>query len=222
MGRSRFPRRVMVGRRVRRGPARPARSAARLSSASASASDGQVEQHGAVEGGGELDGQHVQVDPAEAQLREQHADMDLGHRRLRARPVWAGCRPGRRGRCRGARPGSRPGRGRRRSVAPGGRRRGPAAAARTGPARWKARSSSSSSAWKIPARVPNRRNTVPLPSPARSASPSMVSRSGPCSASIWRAVASRCSRLRAASARSAGGAPQITGWFHGFTVPAEY
>ena len=68
---------------------------------------GQVAQHRAVEGGGELDGQHIQVDPAEAQLR------------------------------------------------------------------------------------PNRRNTVPLPSPARSASPSMVGRAGPCPASIWRAVVSR-------------------------------
>src|SRR5579859_4258557 len=68
-----------------------------------------------------------------------------------------------------------------------------------GPARtcsWKSRSSSSSSAWKIPAREPNRRNTVPLPRPARSASPSMVSWPTPCRAIISRAVTRRSRRLR--------------------------
>ena len=76
-------------------------------------------------------------------------------------------------------------------------------------------------AWKIPARVPKRRNTVPLPRSARSASPSMVSLSAPCSASISRAVASRCSRLRTASARSTRGAPKgKTGRSTGLTLPA--
>src|SRR5580658_522693 len=87
---------------------------------------------------------------------------------------------------------------------------------------WKARSSSSSSAAKIPARVPNLRNTVPLPSPARSASPSMVSWPAPCPAIISRAVTSRSRRLRAASARSAGGDPQITGWLIAPTLRPEY
>src|SRR5258707_3028820 len=87
---------------------------------------------------------------------------------------------------------------------------------------WNSRSSSSSSAWKIPARVPNRRNTVPLPRPARSASPSMVSWPAPCPAIISRAVASRSRRLRAASARSARGGPQVTGWFMGPTLRPEY
>src|SRR5215467_3771854 len=87
---------------------------------------------------------------------------------------------------------------------------------------WKSRSSSSSSAWKIPARVRNRRNTVPLPRPARSASPSMVSLSAPCPAMISRAVASRSRRLRAASARSAGGDPQATGWLMGPPYGPEY
>src|ERR1700722_13383976 len=94
-----------------------------------------------------------------------------------------------------------------------------------GPARtcsWKSRSSSSSSAWKIPAREPNRRNTVPLPRPARSASPSMVSSAAPCPAIISRAVTSRSRRLRAASARSGRGAPQVTGWFMGPTLRPEY
>src|SRR5262249_22190425 len=49
----------------------------------------------------------------------------------------------------------------------------------------------------------------------RSASPSMVSLSAPCPAMISRAVASRSRRLRAASARSAGGEPQATGWLMG-------
>ena len=80
----------------------------------------------------------------------------------------------------------------------------------------------------MPARVPNRRNTVPLPSPARSASPSMVSLSAPSSASISRAVSSRSRRLRAASARSAGSARPAatgqdnTGWSTGFTLRLEY
>ena len=80
----------------------------------------------------------------------------------------------------------------------------------------------------MPARVPNRRKTVPLPSPARSASPSMVSLSAPSAASISRAVASRSRRLRAASARSAGSVPQDTcsgdsrGWSTGFTLRPEY
>src|SRR5215472_1126555 len=87
---------------------------------------------------------------------------------------------------------------------------------------WRARSSSSSSAAKIPARLPNLRNTVPLPSPARSASPSMVSLSAPCSASIARAAASSCRRLRAASARSARGGPQSTGWLMRLTLRPEY
>src|SRR5215467_318321 len=87
---------------------------------------------------------------------------------------------------------------------------------------WKSRSSSSSSAWKIPARVPNRRNTVPLPRHARSASPSMVSLSAPSTATISRAVASSSRRLRAASARSAAGRPQVTGWFMGPPYGAEY
>ena len=77
---------------------------------------------------------------------------------------------------------------------------------------WKPRSTSSSSAPKIPARVPKRRKTVPLPRPERSASASMVNRSGPSSASISRAVATRCCRLRAASARSGCGARHTRGW----------
>jgi hypothetical protein len=85
----------------------------------------------------------------------------------------------------------------------------------------------------MPALVPNRRNTVPLPSPARSASPSMVSLSAPSSASISRAAASRSRRLRAASARSACSAlladtgqdtssRDTRGWFTGSTLRPEY
>src|SRR5690349_15507414 len=43
----------------------------------------------------------------------------------------------------------------------------------------------------------------------------MVSLSAPSPATISRAVASSSLRLRAASARSAGGGPQVTGWFMG-------
>ncbi len=46
----------------------------------------------------------------------------------------------------------------------------------------------------------------------------MVSRAAPCPAIIARAVASRSRRLRAASARSACGGPQVTGWFTGPTL----
>src|SRR5262249_59659114 len=55
-----------------------------------------------------------------------------------------------------------------------------------------------------------------------SASPSMVSLSAPCPAMISRAVASRSRRLRAASARSAGGDPQATGWLMGPPYGPEY
>jgi hypothetical protein len=79
-------RRVMADRRVRRGPARPARSAALLRRRRrASRRTGRAR---AVEGGSELDRQHVQVGPTEAQLREQHADVGLGHRL--PPPRWRG------------------------------------------------------------------------------------------------------------------------------------
>src|SRR5712671_1366233 len=50
----------------------------------------------------------------------------------------------------------------------------------------------------------------------------MVSLSAPSPATISRAVASSSRRLRAASARSARGGPQVTGWLTGPTLRAEY
>jgi hypothetical protein len=61
-------------------------------------------------------------------------------------------------------------------------RDGPGAGEGGGPGRIGCRkvgSSSSGSAGKIPARVPDRRNTVPLPGPARSVGPSVASRPAP-------------------------------------------
>ncbi len=55
---------------------------------------------------------------------------------------------------------------------------------------WLARSSSSSSTIIKPARLPNRRNTVPLPTPAAAAMSSMVTASAPRSAISRRAASS--------------------------------
>jgi hypothetical protein len=74
-----------------------------------------------------------------------------------------GGRPGRRGRGRGVRSGRRSGPGRKRSC---GAPPGPSGGGPARPCCWKACSSSSRSVAKIPARVPNRRNSVPLPRPA--------------------------------------------------------
>ena len=64
-----------------------------------------------------------------------------------------------------------------------------------------------SSAAISPSREPNRRNTVPLPTPARAARASMVTPSMPqCSISASAATSS-ASRLRAASRRSGVGSP---------------
>jgi GntR family transcriptional regulator / MocR family aminotransferase len=51
--------------------------------ASGEVGGGQVEQQGSVEGGGELDGQHVDVGIAEVHLPEQAPDVRLGHGGLR-------------------------------------------------------------------------------------------------------------------------------------------
>ena len=65
-------------------------------------------------------------------------------------------------------------------------------------------SSSSSSTIISPARLPNRRNTVPLPTPAAAAMSSIETASAPCSAMSLRAASSSSARLRAASPRSCG------------------
>ena len=63
-------------------------------------------------------------------------------------------------------------------------------------------SSSSSSTIIRPARLPNRRNSVPLPTPAAAAMSSIVTASAPRSAMSRRAASSSSARLRAASPRS--------------------
>jgi hypothetical protein len=161
---------------------------------------GEVEQQGAVQGGGELDGQHVQVG-AQVQLSLQDPDVHLGQE-FAIRLLWAGGRPGRRGRCSGVRSGRRSGPGRRRSCGPAVPRPGPAAGARPGPAA--GRRARRRPGVRRRSRRGCRTGGTPCPCPGRvrparpwSAYP------GLCSASIWRAVASRCHRLRAASAGSA-------------------
>ena len=62
-----------------------------------------------------------------------------------------------------------------------------------------------SSAAISPSRLSNRRNTVPLPTPASAATESMVTASTPWSSTSRAAAASSASRLRAASLRSRGG-----------------
>ena len=69
---------------------------------------------------------------------------------------------------------------------------------------WLIRSSSSSSTIIKPARLPKRRKTVPLPTPAAAAMSSMVTASAPRSEISRRAASSNSARLRAASPRSCG------------------
>ena len=125
-------------------------------------------------------------------------------------PGWAGGRPGRR-RCRGGGSGSGSGPGRRRSARSSGAGPGPGGGGRAGPASGRLCRRLGARRRSRP-RCRTRRDTVALPGPARSASASMISVSGPCSASIW-AVAGRCRRLRAAPARWAGGGPRAS-WVH--------
>jgi hypothetical protein len=66
-----------------------------------------------------------------------------------------------------------------------------------------------SSASISPARLPKRRETVALPTPARWATPRMVSAAGPDSANNSVAAASRARRLRAASLRSSHGGSDV-------------
>ena len=96
------------------------------------------------------------------------------------------------------------GRARTRAAVPAAARPGPAAADRTGtPAGW-AFSSSSSSTIISPARLPNRRNSVPLPTPAAAAISSIVTASAPALGDQPTGGIEQQPRLRAASPRSCG------------------
>ncbi len=69
---------------------------------------------------------------------------------------------------------------------------------------WNAVSLRLSTAAIRPSRLSKRRNTVPLPTPARAATASMVTALTPLRAISSSAAARSASRLRAASARSGG------------------
>ena len=131
---------------------------------------------------------------------------NMGSSAIRLAP--SPCRPARRARSGDARSGSRSWRGRRRSAGPAAGRQGLAAGVQKGPVPGRPARRRPAAPGESPAGLPNRRNTVPLPRPARSTSPSMVSLSAPCSTAIisragWPAKLPLC----AASARSRAALP---------------
>jgi len=158
----------------------------------------------------ELGGQHVQVGGAEADLPEQKPDMcrDMGvsdpagtRSCVQRGPRYLRC-PMRNDS--GAAVGDQP-----------VQWRGPGPAAGSGKnLLWNCRSSSSSSAWKIRARVPNGGTPFPCPGPR-------VRPARPCQLSVpargpSRARGQQSRRLRAASARSPAAVPrsQAGSWAH--------